>query len=266
MIRLVLSDVDGTLVNREKGLTKKAIHAVQRLRENDIFFAVTSGRPPLGLTMLIEPLDLTTPLAAFNGGLIVDRDLHTLQELTISDDIVGPIIDVLNDHGLSVWVYQGTDWFALDLKGPHVEREAEVCAFGPTQLLNFDAVRGDIVKIVGVSDEPAVVTRATETLNSRFSDGVSATSSQTYYIDVTHKDANKGNVVHYLSRTLSLDTDEIAVVGDMSNDLLMFDVAGVSIAMGNASNEVKGRATYVTTSNADEGFAHAIDNFILDRE
>jgi len=263
LIRLVLSDVDGTLVDREKGLTEDAIHAVQRLKENDVLFAVTSGRPPRGLTMLIEPLDLTTPLAAFNGGLIVDRELKTLQELIINDDIVGPIIEVLEEHGLSVWVYQGTEWFVLDLKGPHVEHEALVCEFGPSQLENFDAVRGDIVKIVGVSDDPAVVASATQTLRERFGDGASATSSQTYYVDVTHRDANKGSVVKYLAEVLSIDTREIAVIGDMQNDLLMFEVAGVSIAMGNASDDVKQRATYVSTGNDDEGFANAIENFIL---
>jgi hypothetical protein len=240
-----------------------AIDAVRRLKEHDVLFAVTSGRPPKGLTMLIEPLELTTPIAAFNGGLIVDKDLHTLQELTISDDIVGPIIDVLEQHGLSVWVYQRTDWFVLDLKGPHVEHEAIVCAFGPSQLENFDKVRGDVVKIVGVSDDPAVVASATKTLSEQFGDGASATSSQTYYIDVTHRDANKGSVVTYLAKALSLDTQEIATIGDMSNDLLMFNIAGVSIAMGNASDEVKRQATYVTSGNNDEGFAHAIDNFIL---
>jgi len=263
LIRLVLSDVDGTLVDREKGLTEDAIHAVQRLRKNGVLFALTSGRPPRGLAMLIEPLNLTTPIAAFNGGLIVDHELKTLQELTINDDIVGPVIEILEAHGLSVWVYQDTDWFVLDLKGPHVEHEALVCEFGPSQLENFDAVRGGIVKIVGVSDDLAVVASATQTLRERFGDGASATSSQTYYIDVTHRDANKGSVVKYLAKTLSIDAQEIAVIGDMSNDLLMFEVAGVSIAMGNATDDVKKKATYVSTGNDDEGFAHAIDNFIL---
>jgi hypothetical protein len=263
LIRLVLSDVDGTLVDREKGLTDDAIHAVQRLKEHDILFAVTSGRPPRGLTMLIEPLDLTSPIAAFNGGLIVDRELKTLQELTINDDIVGPIIEVLEEHGLSVWVYQRTDWFVLDLAGPHVEHEAIVCEFGPSKLGSFDDVRGDIVKIVGVSDDPAVVASATQTLNERYGDGTSASSSQTYYIDVTHRDANKGSVVKYLAKTLSLDTQEIATIGDMSNDLSMFEIAGVSIAMGNATDDVKQKATYVTTGNDVDGFAHAIESFIL---
>jgi Cof subfamily protein (haloacid dehalogenase superfamily) len=262
-VRLVLSDVDGTLVTPEKTLTKKTIDAVQRLKKEGILFAITSGRPPRGLLMLIEPLDLTTPLAAFNGGLIVNRDLQTLKELTVRDEIVGPIIEVLSANELSVWVYQGTDWFVLDLNGPHVAHESDVCQFGPSKVESFDKVRGNIIKVVGVSDDPAAVATATAALNSKFAHDVSATSSQSYYIDITHRDANKGSVVKCLAKTFSIDTREIVTIGDMSNDLSMFKITGVSIAMGNATDDVKRRATHVTTGNDDEGFANAIDNIIL---
>jgi Cof subfamily protein (haloacid dehalogenase superfamily) len=262
-IRLVLSDVDGTLVTSDKVLTEATIAVVERLKAEGILFAITSGRPPRGLTMLIEPLDLTTPLAAFNGGLIVNRELATLKELAVRDEIVGPIIKILSAQGLSVWVYQGTDWFVLDLNGLHVAHESDVCQFGPSKLENFDQVRGDIIKVVGVSDNPEVVATATTSLNEQFAHDVSATSSQTYYIDVTHRDANKGSVVDYLARTLSIETSEIATIGDMSNDVLMFARSGMSIAMGNASDEVKGSATHVTKSNEDEGFSHAIEHFLF---
>ena len=262
-IRLVLSDVDGTLVTSKKELTPEAVRAVNRLGEAGIHFAVTSGRPPRGLRMLIDPLDLSTPISGFNGGLIVSRDLVTLQELTIRDELVGPIIAVLRDHGLSVWVYQGIDWFVLDLEGPHVAHEATVCQFVPTQLDDFDGVRGDIVKIVGVSDDPSVIESATGALNDAYSSNVSATSSQTYYIDVTHQDANKGRVVDFLAKSFSIETKHVATIGDMSNDVLMFERSGLSIAVGNASDEVKAQATRVTTSNDENGFANAIEHFIL---
>ncbi|HVA53945.1 MAG TPA: Cof-type HAD-IIB family hydrolase [Acidimicrobiales bacterium] len=263
LVRLVLSDVDGTLVTSTKELTRETVRAVEHLGEAGILFAVTSGRPPRGLRMLIDPLELTTPLAGFNGGLIVRRDLVTMQELVIRDEIVGPIIEVLRAHGLSVWVYQGTQWFVLDLDGAHVAHEATVCQFVPTELDDFDGVRGDVVKVVGVSDDPATIETATAALNDAFSLDVSATSSQTYYIDVTHQDANKGRVVDFLADTFSLETEHIATIGDMSNDVLMFDRSGLSIAMGNATDEVKSLATRVTTSNDENGFANAVERYVL---
>ncbi len=74
-IRLLVADVDGTLVTPDKVLTRRAIAAVAELRQAGILFALTSGRPPRGMQMLIAPLELETPLAAFNGGLIVDPDM-----------------------------------------------------------------------------------------------------------------------------------------------------------------------------------------------
>jgi hypothetical protein len=186
-----------------------------------------------------------------------------MQELTIRDELVGPIIEVLRSHGLSVWVYRGTDWFVLDLDGLHVAHEAMVCQFVPTQLDDFDSVRCDIVKIVGVSDEPATIETATNALNDAFSRDVSATSSQTYYIDVTHQDANKGRVVDFLAKTFSIEAKHIATIGDMSNDVLMFERSGLSIAMGNATDEVRAQATHATTSNDENGFANAVERFIL---
>jgi Cof subfamily protein (haloacid dehalogenase superfamily) len=262
-IRLVLSDVDGTLVTPDKQLTAGTIDAVRQLNEAGILFAVTSGRPPRGLRMLIEPLSLTTPLGGFNGGLMTDETLDILQELIVDDAVVGPIIELLDSHGLSVWVYQGTDWFVLDLEGPHVAHESDVCQFEPSQLRSFEGVRGDIVKIVGITDDPAYMASATTELNEKFDAYVSATNSQTYYLDVTHHDANKGKVVAFLAKQYGLDQDEIATIGDMANDVLMFEKSGISIAMGNATDEVKGRATHSTESNHDDGFALAMEKYIL---
>src|SRR5580693_6851926 len=101
-IRLVLSDVDGTLVPPDKTLTDETIRVVQQLHERGILFAVTSSRPPKGLSMLVKPLDITTPIGAFNGGLMVDHYMEPLHELTVKEDIVGPIIAALVAEGLSV--------------------------------------------------------------------------------------------------------------------------------------------------------------------
>src|SRR4051812_13400696 len=75
VIKLLLADVDGTLVTHEKVLTERAKTSVAKMRAAGIEFAITSGRPPRGMEMLIEPLALTTPIAAFNGGMFVRRDL-----------------------------------------------------------------------------------------------------------------------------------------------------------------------------------------------
>ncbi len=261
-IRAVLADVDGTLVTQAKVLTDRAAAAVAHLREAGIEFAVTSGRPPRGMSMLIEPLALTTPIAAFNGGVIVRPDMSVIEQKTIPRAVVASAIELLAGSGLDVWVYSGADWLLRDPKAPHVDREAATVTFEPTVVDSFDGVE-DVAKIVGVSDDHDLIEATMREAREQLGDHVSAAASQPYYLDITHPRANKGEVVAYLSGQLGIPAEQFATIGDMPNDVLMFARSGLSIAMGNADREVQRAARRVTASNEDEGFARAIERFVL---
>ena len=265
MIRLLLSDVDGTLVRSDKSLSRRSVDAVQRLHAAGIHFAITSGRPPRGMEMLTEPLSLVTPLAAFNGGLLVEPSMEVLEEHTIPDEVVDDVLELLASFGLSIWVYRGADWLVLDPAGPHVAHEAQTVQFQPTVVDAFEGLT-HVAKIVGVSDEYETVATAAQTARDKLGEHVAAWRSQPYYLDVTHPEANKGSVALFLAARYGLETEEIATIGDMPNDVLMFAHSGLSIAMGNAGDEVQKAARRVTTSNDDDGFAHAVDEFILKGE
>jgi hypothetical protein len=213
--------------------------------------------------MFIKPLELTTPLSAFNGGLVTDTDFNVIEEKTINDRLSAPIVELLGAHGLSVWVYQGPDWYVLDANSAHAEHEAQVCECEPAVIKNFAGVETGVTKIVGVSDDETACVAASAAIQIQFGDDVLATRSQSYFVDVTNVDANKGNVVKFLSAKYSIPVAEIATIGDMHNDLSMFAVSGFSIAMGQADAEIQAAATVMTNSNEDEGFANAMTKFIL---
>jgi Cof subfamily protein (haloacid dehalogenase superfamily) len=264
-VKLMLADVDGTLVTQDKVLTDDAIAAVRDLREVGVIFAITSGRPPRGMAMLIEPLDLQTPIAGFNGGVIVDRHLTVIEQRVLPERIVVPVADLMHSYKLDVWVYRGADWYVPTADGPHVARESKTVKFEP-KIMSDAGVRmltTDVAKMVGVSDDTDAVARATEAVHDAFGDHLTAAASQPYYLDVTHPMANKGAVVRYLRDMYKIDEADIATIGDQANDVLMFAHSGLSIAMGNATPEVKRAARRVTTSNEDEGFANAVRRFIL---
>jgi Cof subfamily protein (haloacid dehalogenase superfamily) len=263
-VKLMLADVDGTLVTPDKVLPDRAIAAVHKLHDAGIMFAITSGRPPRGMAMLVEPLDLQTPIAAFNGGLLVDRDMKVIDQRVLPEDLVHPVADLMGSFKLDVWVYRGADWYVPAADGPHVAREAWTVKFEPTVMKNgLDGLTSDVAKLVGVSDDHDAVAKAAHAAQDKFGDHVSAAASQPYYLDVTHPKANKGEVAKYMAARYKLDPDEIATIGDMPNDVLMFAHSGLSIAMGQSSAEVKRAARRVTTSNDDEGFANAVEKFIL---
>jgi Cof subfamily protein (haloacid dehalogenase superfamily) len=263
VIKLLLSDVDGTLVTKEKVLTERSIEAVHDLHDAGIHFAVTSGRPPRGMEMLVEPLAITSPLAGFNGGLVVEPDLEVVAERTISENLVTPSLEILESFDLSIWVYRGGDWLVLDPDGPHVARESHTVQFDPKVVDDFDGP-GPVAKIVGVSDDYDAVAAAETLAHERLGEHVAASRSQPYYLDITHPEANKGAVVKFLCERYDLSEEEIATIGDMPNDVLMFARSGLSIAMGNAHREVQRAARQVTTTNDEDGFAYAVERFILD--
>jgi transaldolase len=264
-ISAVLTDVDGTLVTKEKVLTARTLESVKTLRERGIVFTVTSGRPPFGMRTLVEPLGLTMPMAAFNGGVIVLPDLSILDERQLPGYILPALIDMIQAHGLDIFVFRATNWYVRSLDAPRVKREATTVQRQPIVVSNFEDVLTDVVKIVGVSEDHPKVAACEAAVQKQFGRQVSAARSQPHYLDVTHPSANKGVVIERLSRYLKIPMEQIAVLGDQPNDVLMFKKSGLSIAMGNASDEVKQQANAVTTSFADEGFANAIEQFILPR-
>ena len=263
MIELLIADVDGTLVTHDKELTERARRAVRKLHDASIAFAITSGRPPRGMSMLVAPLALTTPIAGFNGGMYVNPDMTPIEVKALPPDIVQRAVRVIEERGLDVWIYQGNEWFVRKVDAPHVAREQWTVRFAPRVTSDLSRLIDGVAKIVGVSDDHQAVEACERDLRDQCGQRVSAARSQPYYVDVTHPAANKGDVVAYLSQKLAVPPDRIATIGDMPNDVLMFARSGLSIAMGNASIDVQRTARHVTGSNDSEGFADAVERFVL---
>lgn len=263
-IRLFLADVDGALLTREKVLTEAAKAAVRELRAAGIAFAITSGRPPRGMSMLIEPLALTGPIAGFNGGVFVNPDLSVIESHALAPAAAGQTLALLEARGLDAWVYTETEWLIRERDAPHVAREAWTVKFDARVVPQFAGEHlAHAVKIVGVSDDLARVAACEQAARQALGEHASAARSQPYYLDVTHPRANKGEVVLALSRHLGIPPAQIATMGDMPNDVLMFRASGFSIAMGNASDDVKAQASAATDSNENEGLANAVRRFIV---
>jgi Cof subfamily protein (haloacid dehalogenase superfamily) len=262
-VRLVVADVDGTLVTPDKILTPRARAAVRTIIEEGIAFVITSGRPPRGMQTLIDALRLESPIAAFNGGLMLRPNLSIIRQHLVPSDDARAVIDTLTSGMLDVWIYDDRNWYVKSRHGLHVDREEWTVQFLPTVVSRYDSLLDRVVKIVGVSDDQEVMARCVAEVHRRFGRRVSAGLSQPYYLDVTHPQANKGEVISALSALLAVPMPQIATIGDMPTDVLMFERSGVSIAMGNAGPDVQQAAQFVTTSNAEDGFATAMERWVL---
>ena len=258
-IALVVSDVDGTLVTRDKVLTDGAKGAVKRLRDAGIGFTIVSSRPTVGMRFLIEPLAITLPVGSFNGSSIVDPKLKPIEQHLIPPSAAQRSLDVLNEFGVDIWLFTNDLWLTRNPDGEYVPHEKRAIRADPTIVADFAPYLSSVCKIVGASSDAALLQRCEAAMQEALGAQATAVRSQSFYLDVTPPGCDKGTFVQAIAKRMGISTEAIATIGDMENDVAMFRASGMSIAMGNASDDVKKHATRVTSSNEHEGFAGAID-------
>ena len=258
-IKLVVSDVDGTLLTHDKVLTDGVKAAVARLHAAGIGFTIVSSRPTVGIEFLIEPLALSLPFGAFNGSSIVDPQLRPLEHHTVPVSIVKRSLAVLEDFGTDTWLFSHDRWLIRDPDGEYVGLEQRAIRHTPTLVADFAPHLHEVSKIVGASSDPTRLQRCEDAMREAIGGEATAVRSQTFYLDITPPGHDKGTFVAAMARRLGIATAAVATIGDMENDLPMFAGSGVSFAMGDAADQIKRRATHVTASNEEEGFAKAIE-------
>jgi len=259
---LVVSDVDGTLLTKEKLLTDRAIAAVRKLHEAGIGFTITSSRPTIGMRFLIEPLGITLPVGAFNGSCIVDPALKPVEQHLIPEAAARRALEMLGKIGAEIWLFTSDLWLARDPNGQYVPHEKRAIRADPTLVDDFTPYLSKTCKIVGASADAAGLERCETAMQEALGVQATAVRSQSYYLDITPPGVNKGTFVQTIAHQLGVSTDAVATIGDMRNDLAMFRVSGTSFAMGNASDDVKHEATHVTASNEEDGFAKAMETIL----
>jgi Cof subfamily protein (haloacid dehalogenase superfamily) len=265
-ISAVVSDVDGTLVTDEKLLTDRTKEAVSALRSHGIVFTIISSRPPRGLSMVVDTLKIAVPFGGFNGGVIVAPDRSVLIQHLLSPEIAHRAVEMLTAISAQSWIFSGQDWVVRDPGESYIRLEERTVGFPPTVAADFTPFLDQAGKIVGVSTDFDRLAECEPDIRAALSDAAFVARSQPQYLDITHPLANKGVGLQALSELLSIPATEIAVIGDGGNDVAMFEQAGLSIAMGNASPAVQRAADFVTSGNREDGFAAAIERFILGGE
>lgn len=258
-ISLVVSDVDGTLLTKDKTLTERARSAVQRLHQAGIGFTITSSRPAIGMRFLIEPLALWLPVGPFNGSSIVDPEMNPVEQHLLPKSAAERSLHILREYGADVWLFTYDKWLIDNPNGSYVAHEQHTIRSEPIVVGDFLPYLASACKIVGASADAARLEACEKAMQQALGSEATAVRSQTYYLDITPPGFNKGTFVQAMAKRLGISTDAVATIGDMQNDLAMFRVSGISIAMGNAAENVKDHATNVTATNEQDGFAEAME-------
>ena len=264
-VKLLVADVDGTLLDPNKQLTERVRQSVLKVKDAGVLFTIISARPPRGTHFLIEALDITEPFACFNGAIISSPRYDMLAEIFLDEQIAQQVSKTILAHGMDLWMFHGSEWYATKPDGPHTPGHIKLLERTPLLLEPGIVSYKHVNKLVGVSDDWDLVKRCQTDVIEQCGDRISATRSSNYYLDVTDAKANKGHAVVQLAEMMRVPLENVASIGDMPTDMLMFVKTGLSIAMGNGSDEVKKASTFNTTSNAEDGFAKAMEEIILPR-
>lgn len=264
-IRLVVSDIDGTLVRADKSLAPETIDAVARLRAAGIGFTLISARPPSGLGGLVRALSLDTPLGAFNGGTIFEPGGVIVEAHRLDEAMARGLVELYARLGIPVWLFADGAWMTRTLDMPHIAQETVAAALEPVVVDGFEPFLARADKIQAVCDDPDRLAEAERQASERFGKAATIARSQPYYLDATAAGTDKGHGVHELARAFDVPLGAVAVLGDMPNDLPMFRVAGLAVAMGQAPDEVRAEAHLVTASNEANGVAAFIERLLAAR-
>jgi Cof subfamily protein (haloacid dehalogenase superfamily) len=261
---LVVSDIDGTLVTKAKEVTPRARAAIEAMKARGTHFSVASARPPIGLKRIIDIAGIDAPVGSVNGGAIIRPDLSIIETMTVPPEAVRITIAMLREQGIDAWLFTETAWLLRDPQGPHVDHEAKTIGLEPRVVEEFEEEDlSRALKIVGASHDHDRLREIEEMLQVQLGGSALASRSQVYYLDITNAAANKGMAVRAVARHLGVPLDRVLTIGDGPNDAPMLKIAGFSVAMGNASEPVRNVARAVTDSNEDEGFAKAMERYVL---
>lgn len=265
--KLVVCDLDGTLLNSADEISQENRKAVKMLKDAGIEFAIATGRHDLIAAKYIYDLDLKTPLIACNGALIKDvRQKKVLYKKIIPSNIAARVIDYCKTNHFDYLVYTpDAIYYSENSERINVVKEynksvQEELQAKTLDIRDLDILRNEIIKMLIANQEEQIIQKLNNDINR--DNSLTIVSSGKGLIDIMRSGASKGNAVLILCGMLGVLPKETVVFGDSHNDISMFEVAGLAIAPENAEEEVKKTADYVTLSNDMSGVAHAITTIL----
>lgn len=267
-IKLIAIDIDGTLLNSNHQLTDEVKLALKQAEEKGVKIVLTTGRPLTGVQDLIAELELYSEndyVITYNGALIQktkSKEIVTQTGLTFDDYIA---IDALA-RKLNVHLHTETETTMYTSNrdiSPYTVLEAHLVNM-PLKFRTPEEMTPElnILKMMMI-DDPAVLDAAITNIPKEFYDKYTIVKSTPYFLEFLNKEVDKGAAVKQLAEALGIEAREVMALGDNENDLPMIEYAGLGIAMGNATENIKNAASFITASNDAHGVAVAIEKFVL---
>ena len=269
MIKLVVTDIDDTLVNSRNEISKKNREVIEKCREQDIKVILASGRPDFGMMKIVEDLKLDSYdnyLLSYNGARIANlKTGEVVYEKFLSPERIKFLIDIALENDCDILTYQNGD--VLTNRDNEYAR-VEVGLVGAKLIIAENMkehIKEGAAKVI-ILKHPDEAQAVKEKLQNELGDEYEVATSKPFFIEVNDKGISKGDSLDALCKKLGLTKNNVMALGDGLNDLSMIEFAGMGVAVDNANPVLKEAADFISKSNDEDGFAYAIEKFILNNK
>lgn len=266
--KLLVLDVDGTLLNNEKEISKRTLASLLKVQQMGTRIALASGRPTYGLMPLAKILELGNYggfIVSYNGCQIINaQNGEILFERRINPEMLTYLEKKAHKNGFAIFTYHDDTLLTDSPNNEHIRTEAKLNNLKIIKEEDFSiAIDFAPCKCMLVSDDEEALTGLEEHWKRRLNGTLDVFRSEPYFLEVVPCGIDKANTLGALLSHLNITREEVIAIGDGVCDVNMLQIAGLGIAMGHSQDSVKVCADYVTASNEEDGVAQAVEKMIL---
>jgi Cof subfamily protein (haloacid dehalogenase superfamily) len=271
--KLIAMDMDGTLLNDKKEVSERSKQALRSAAELGVKLIVCTGRIFTSAKYYANMIGTKAPIVASNGAYIREKDRNEIvYEQALSDDVIYRLVDMIKSYDLypqlftidtiytEKLIYFSKNYSRWNESLPEAYRIKIEVIENVKSIVEENS--GKILKSVVMSDDSCKIAELKREIKEKLD--VTAISSMNNNIEVMAPDISKGNAVKILADYYGISSEQVICIGDNENDLSMIEYAGLGVAMGNATEELKLAADYITDTNENDGVAKVIEKFILE--
>ena len=266
MYKLIAVDMDGTLLREDKTISDRTKEAIRGAVQKGVKVVLASGRPIEGLERYLNELELTSEndyVMSFNGSLIQNvktRQIVSKNILKGSD--LKKLYALSKEIGVNIHAFTKQGCITPKMN-EYTQLEGRINGIEIYEA-DFDTLseEEDVIKVMFIDPQP-VLEEAMKKIPEAYYEEFTIVRSAPFFLEFLSKKSSKGTAIKALATYLDIQKEEVICIGDAGNDLDMIEYAGLGVAMGNAFEEVKEAANYITLSNEEDGVAHVIEKFII---
>lgn len=264
MIKLIVSDIDGTLLDNNLQYTPRLVQAVQAARAQNVHFTLATGRMFCSALPFAQDLSVSTPIINYNGALIKSPiSGETMYSQPLDLEHAQKIVNLCKEHNWHIQSYVDDILYVPKINNYATMYSTMAKVPVHSQGEAFYSMHQRPDKLLIIAEPSDIADIKAKLLEHNIGNLVTLTASKSMFIECVHKDVNKGNALCKLADIMNIKIEQVMAVGDSFNDIEMLTTAGIGIAMDNSPKAVKDAAKFVTADNNDDGLAKAIEKYVL---